>query len=557
MFLLGVSRKIISVTLAACLLAGCGPEELYTRDYLKQNGVVFCTNSNVSNLDPTANEINVTSVTIAQNVFNRLIRFDPESGRFLPEIARSWTVSEDRTVYRFHLDPEISFHATDWFKPSRTLSADDVIFSFGRIMDYTNPFEENSTQFGHASQNTFDILDFRHLVQMRQIVGKIRKIDRNTVEFALVRPTPHFLELLANTNCVIFSREFFESLATGSKREEYFRNHPVGTGPFQLFDYRYNDHIILRRNPAYWDREHPPKLDRLVLDITPNRARRMNKMISSECQVTNQPSKAVSVRDNATHNFGILGSDTFDSTVIYFNTSRGPTENPEVRRLIAEAVNHEVYGNVLYPHSAMTPTSMLPFDVTFYATVAHRDIASILRNMSETVKRRLGRSNIVYVYIERSNSKMGYNISRITQLLRSDLSSLGISARVREVDSRSLARLVARGSYDIVVTRNVYPMKMPLYKLFVTFSCSGGKPASSNYSAYCSRELQELLEQYRFADIRDIDIQVLEKINSVLEKDIPMLPVSFASDYYIYNQDVKGIRRALNNGLDFSEAYLR
>ena len=57
MFLLGVSRKIISVTLAACLLAGCGPEELYTRDYLKQNGVVFCTNSNVSNLDPTANEI--------------------------------------------------------------------------------------------------------------------------------------------------------------------------------------------------------------------------------------------------------------------------------------------------------------------------------------------------------------------------------------------------------------------------------------------------------------------------------------------------------------------
>ncbi len=48
--------------------------------------------------------------------------------------AGSWTVSDDGTVYDFRLRNDVKFHTTPWFKPSRTLDADDVLFSFQRML---------------------------------------------------------------------------------------------------------------------------------------------------------------------------------------------------------------------------------------------------------------------------------------------------------------------------------------------------------------------------------------------------------------------------------------
>ena len=47
-----------------------------------QNGLIFCVNSNVSILDPQSSEVNVTSATIAKNVFNRLVPYNQEKNQF-------------------------------------------------------------------------------------------------------------------------------------------------------------------------------------------------------------------------------------------------------------------------------------------------------------------------------------------------------------------------------------------------------------------------------------------------------------------------------------------
>ena len=210
MFLLRVCRKIVPVAFLALASGGCTSDDLYKRDYIRQNGIIFCSNANISNLDPVSNEINVTSVTMAQNVFNRLIRFEPATGRYHPEIASEWTVSEDRTVYRFTLKRNVTFQKTAWFSPLRNLNADDVLFSFSRIMDYTNPYEEVQTQESSATQASYDILDFRHLVQAKQIIRRISRIDDYTVEFILNAPNTHFLEF--RDPCTIKSCHIRESI---------------------------------------------------------------------------------------------------------------------------------------------------------------------------------------------------------------------------------------------------------------------------------------------------------------------------------------------------------
>ena len=102
-----------------------------------QNGLVFCVNANVSLLDPQSSEVNVTSATIAKNVFNRLIAYNSEKNQFVSEIATSWHISENRKTYTFKLNPRVTFHTTKWFTPTRNLNADDVIFSFQRLMNYS------------------------------------------------------------------------------------------------------------------------------------------------------------------------------------------------------------------------------------------------------------------------------------------------------------------------------------------------------------------------------------------------------------------------------------
>lgn len=60
--------------------------------------------------------------------------------RPLPSLAKSWTMSGDGLTYTFSLREGIAFQSTDWFKPTRQFNAQDVVFSFKRVIDPSHPF---------------------------------------------------------------------------------------------------------------------------------------------------------------------------------------------------------------------------------------------------------------------------------------------------------------------------------------------------------------------------------------------------------------------------------
>ena len=88
--------KVISLFLIsffAVCLQSCNMDNVSR----SQNGLIFCVNSNVSILDPQSSEVNVTSATIAKNVFNRLVSYrdgeerllgDRHEGEYFPDEQR-------------------------------------------------------------------------------------------------------------------------------------------------------------------------------------------------------------------------------------------------------------------------------------------------------------------------------------------------------------------------------------------------------------------------------------------------------------------------------------
>ncbi|TIM18370.1 MAG: ABC transporter substrate-binding protein, partial [Mesorhizobium sp.] len=76
-------------------------------------------------LDPTAGAAAAIDEVLYANVFEGLTRIGP-NGEVLPDLADSWTISDDGKAYTFKLHTGVKFHdGTDF-------NADDVKFSLDR-----------------------------------------------------------------------------------------------------------------------------------------------------------------------------------------------------------------------------------------------------------------------------------------------------------------------------------------------------------------------------------------------------------------------------------------
>lgn len=176
--------KLSSLLAAASMLCGQAfaapaPANADIRD----SGFVYCVSGQVNTFNPQKVSSGLIVDTLAAQIYDRLLDVDPYTYRLVPELAESWEVLDNGATYRFHLRDKVQFQTTDWFKPTRALNADDVLFTFGRIFNRDDPWHSvNGSSFPY-----FDSLQFADTVE------SVRKLDNHTVEFRLKRPDASFL----------------------------------------------------------------------------------------------------------------------------------------------------------------------------------------------------------------------------------------------------------------------------------------------------------------------------------------------------------------------------
>ncbi|MFO6334954.1 ABC transporter substrate-binding protein, partial [Pseudomonas aeruginosa] len=99
------------------------------------SNLIFCSEGSPAGFDPAQYTTGTDFDAAAETVFNRLTQFERGGTKVLPGLAESWDVSDDGKTYTFHLRKGVKFHSTDYFKPSREFNADDVLFTFERMLD--------------------------------------------------------------------------------------------------------------------------------------------------------------------------------------------------------------------------------------------------------------------------------------------------------------------------------------------------------------------------------------------------------------------------------------
>jgi len=195
----------------------------------------------------------IYSRTVTAHIFDGLYQFDPLRRPFLvrPNVADGMPQhSDDYRTWTVRLRPGIYFDDDPAFKGrKRELVAQDIVYSYKRIFD---PENKSPVYSGLAEEGMLGLEALREQALKsgrfdydREVEG-LRALDRYTVQFRLAEPRPRFIYTLAAGDLFgAVAREVIEAYP-GKSME-----HPVGTGPFRLAQWRRSSLIVLERNPNF------------------------------------------------------------------------------------------------------------------------------------------------------------------------------------------------------------------------------------------------------------------------------------------------------------------
>jgi ABC-type transport system substrate-binding protein len=236
------------------------------------------------------------SSTLTANMFDALyeyeflarpVRLRPNTATEMPE------ASADFKTFTIRVRPGIYFADDPAFKGQRReLTAADYVYSIKRHFDprwksptYTSL--NNNRILGLDEVRQAALRDKKPFDYDKPVEG-MRALDRYTIQFKLGEPNPRFADQLsdpARTGAV--AREVVELY--GDKMME----HPVGTGPYQLAQWRRSSLITFEKNPNYRDvfyNEEAPPDDALAQTAAKRLAGRKLPMIDRiEVSVIEQP----------------------------------------------------------------------------------------------------------------------------------------------------------------------------------------------------------------------------------------------------------------------------
>ncbi len=200
-------------------------------------------------------QINDTySRTVTGHIFDALYHYDYLARPYLvrPNVAAAMPeVSADFKVWTVRIKPGIYFADDPAFKGrKRELVAQDFVYSWKRFFD---PVNKSPVYSGFKEQGVIGVEALRQRALQTKTpfdydseVEGLRALDRYTVQFKLDTPRPRFIYYLAGGDLYgAVAREVVEIY--GDKMME----HPVGTGPFMLKQWRRSSLIVLERNPGF------------------------------------------------------------------------------------------------------------------------------------------------------------------------------------------------------------------------------------------------------------------------------------------------------------------
>ena len=194
-------------------------------------------------LDPAVAS-DIASLSLLENLFDPLLRYD-YLARPLKLQANTTAampkVEDGGLTYTFTIRPGIFFTADPAFKGAkREVTAADYVYSLKRLYD---PMLKSPWLSLFEGKIAGDKVLHDQFSYDTPIEG-LKALDRYTLRIKLSAPDNNFLFYLATPSTGVVAREVIDAYPGQAG------NHPVGSGPFMIGEWKHSDKIVLVANPA-------------------------------------------------------------------------------------------------------------------------------------------------------------------------------------------------------------------------------------------------------------------------------------------------------------------
>ena len=366
-------------------------------------------------LDPTAGAAAAIDETVYSNVFQGLTRID-ENGAVQPQLANSWTVSDDGLTYTFDLKTDVSFHDGSGF------DASDVVFSFNQAR------AEDSV---NAQKALFAAIE------------KVEAVNPQTVKITLSRPEGSLLFNLGWGDAVIVAPE----TAANNK------TNPVGTGPFRFSRWVKGDRVELTAvssaNPIQ------KATFRLISDPSAQVAALKTGDIDA---VTNLNAPEAVLAFQADPDFEVAIGTTEGETILSINNTRAPLDDVRVRRAIAHAIDRQaIIDGAMFGFGTPIGSHFAPHHP------AYVDLTDTYPHDPAKARALLAEAGVTDLKLTLKLPPPAY-ARRGGEIVAAQLKQVGIEAEIIPVEWAQWLEQVFRGDdFDLTIVSHTEPLDIGIY----------------------------------------------------------------------------------------------
>ena len=522
-------KALIQLTLSfvvAGLLAGCGEE--ISHEKIRQNGFVFCGQAGPATFNPQLVDSGITSETLSSQLFDTLLTLDPKTYQPVPSLAESWQVNESGTEYIFTLKPNVSFQTTTWFTPSRDLNADDVVFSFRRIVDASHPFHD----VGGGLYPWFTGIDFQNLVV------DVQALDAHTVKFTLARPNNTFLSNIATSHAVIHSKEYAGQLQR-SDELSMIDSHPVGSGPFYLDEYQLHDLVRLKRHNQYW--AGPAKMKQVVFDIAHRGTGTLAKLLRNECDVLRSPLSSQIPTIESHDSIALTAKPAMNVSFVAVNTSHPALGDAQVRKALNYAINRQnILDSVYYGTGSQAYSVLPPSSWAYYGDSMQ---VRYDRNYAIALLREAGYSKGLTLNMSVPVEPRSYNPSprKTAELIQANFADIGITLNLITDDHYDRTDISSNDDIDLYLTGWIADTGDPDNFLRPLLSCDS-KRAGLNVARWCNPDFDFLLDLALEVDKPRYRLNLYKQAQNILNEEFPVIPLNHGMQFEAHDTSLTGFK---------------
>ncbi|CAH1657894.1 MULTISPECIES: ABC transporter substrate-binding protein [unclassified Chelatococcus] len=445
----------------------------------------------------TASPVAVISGKMTEGLVHYDFGLNPQ-----PELATSWEIAPDGLSMTFKLRDGVKWH------DGKPFSSADVAYSIMEILKQHHP-------------------------RGRGVFAKVTAVETPDPLTAIIRlsePTPAMIYALAGWESPMLPKHVYE----GSEvLKNPANNAPIGTGPFKFVEWQRGSHIILEKNPDYWDKGKP-LLDKLIVRIYPEPSARVAAFEAGELNLGGDGpiplNEVKKFQDNPAFKVETRGTEMNNSLdVLETNLRNEHLAKPEVRKALMHAINRDLMVKTVWyglaqpltgpipqtlPHFYSADVPSYPYDVA--KAEALLDAAGYKKDAKGT------RFKLRLIY-----PTTGDTYDRAGQFLRQQFRRIGVELDLQTADVPTFIRRVY-GEYDfdlsMVPASATADPSIGLQRFYHSAAAKQGTPFV-NASGYKNPEMDDVLSKAAVEPNASKRVDLFKRFQQIAMEDLPILPL--------------------------------